>query len=106
MVQRNTKGTFFAYFGEEFVAEDLVQVQPVAGHLLQHTADELLCGGREVGGQVVANLLYALVGLLQVQRLKGRVAAHQRVPFRGNYNNVSSANIVSDKLYLTFGQNE
>jgi len=62
------------------VAEDLIQVQPAAGGLLQHATDELLGGGREVRRQVVADLLDALIGLLQVQGLEGRAAAHQRVP--------------------------
>jgi len=77
-----TKSQLFAHFSEEFVVEDLIQCKSVAGVFLQNAGDEFLCGGGERGRQVVPNILYTLVGLLQVQSLKGRVAAHQRVPER------------------------
>lgn len=62
------------------MAEDLVQGESVTGIFLQDARDEFLCRRAECGWQVVPDFLYALVGLLQVQSLKGRVAAHQRVP--------------------------
>lgn len=69
-----------AYFGEEFVVEDLIKWESVAGVFLQDACDEFLCGRGKRRWQVVPNFLYTLVGLLQVKSLKRRVAAHQCVP--------------------------
>lgn len=70
----------FAYFGEEFVVEDLIQCESVAGVFLQDAWDEFLCSGGKRGWQVVPNFLYTLVCFLQVKSLKRRVSTHQRVP--------------------------
>lgn len=67
---------------EELVVEDLIQGQSVAGVSLQDAGDELLRRVGDGGRQVVPDFLYALVRLLQVQGLKRRIAAHQRVPGR------------------------
>lgn len=64
------------------MVENLIQAESVAGGLLQDAGDEFLRGGREPRGQVVPNFLDAFVRLFQVKSLKGRVAAHQRVPER------------------------
>ena len=68
------------YFGEEFMVEDLIERESVAGVFLQDARDESLCGGGKRGGQVVPNFLYTLVRLLQVESLERRAATHQRVP--------------------------
>lgn len=65
---------------EELVVEDLIQGQSVAGVFLQDARDEFLRRVGDGGRQVVLDFLYALVRLLQVEGLKRRVAAHQRVP--------------------------
>lgn len=65
---------------EELVVEDLFQGESVAGVLLKDARDELLRRVGDGGRQVVLDFLYALVRLLQVEGLKRRAAAHQRVP--------------------------
>lgn len=70
------------YFGEEFMIEDLIQGQSVAGVFLQDTRDEFLCRRGDGGGNSVPNFLYTLVRLFQVQCLKGRVATHQSIPMK------------------------
>lgn len=65
---------------EELVVEDLIQGEPVAGVLLQDARDEFLRSVGDGGRQAVLDFLDALVRLLQVEGLKRRVAAHQRVP--------------------------
>lgn len=69
---------------EELVVENLIQGQSVAGVFLQDARDELLRRVGDGGRQVVLDFFYALVCLLQVEGLKRRVTAHQRVPEKKN----------------------
>lgn len=68
------------YFVEEFVVENLIQCESVAGIFLQDARDEFLRRRGERGWQVVPNFLYTFVCLLQVKSLERRVATHQRIP--------------------------
>lgn len=85
------------------MVEDLIQGGSVAGVLLQDAGDEFLGGGGERGGQVVPHLLYAPVGLIQVESLEGGIAAHQRVPERETPPRWSTRTTLAPHITSPFG---